>query len=49
MELDLTECYCRPYAQDDEDSGTSAADVSGSDRADAVVVGSADQSESATE
>lgn len=39
MELDLTEYYCRPYAQDDEDNGTGAAD--GSNGVDAVGSGDA--------
>ena len=47
MELDLTEYYCRPYAQDDEDNGTGAAD--GSNGVDAAVVDHAEQSESVTE
>lgn len=41
MELDLTEYYCRPYAQDDEDSGASAADADGSDGVDAAGSGDA--------
>ena len=36
MELDLTERYRRTYAQDDEDSGASAADADGSDGVDAA-------------
>lgn len=39
MELDLTEYYCRPYAQDDEDNGTGAAD--GSNGVDTVGSGDA--------
>ena len=41
MELDLAECYCRPYAQDDEDSGAGAADGAGSDGVDAAGSGDA--------
>ena len=40
-ELDLTEYYCRPYAREDDDNGTSAADADGSDGADAAGSGDA--------